>query len=191
MDTISLTPTKVYNKYSWSNTLYETEYFEFMTNNSDRYLIQMPATSAITADKVKQITISFIDDASENVDSGKRTLYIGFSNSKSFPTSYKSGIITYNKNNGARQYFTISATPTVSINNTWYMEIYWDDEYNTVFTSASSLQITLTYSDDNTIKYYTGSAWVDCIPYYHNGSGWVQCVPYYHNSSGWIECSSS
>lgn len=192
MATITLTPTALHGTYFWEpNTFHETEYFYFKAKDSEGYLFQMPSTSITTSAKVKQITISFIDGSSENVGGGSRVLYMGFSTSKTFPTSHQSGTINYVKNNGARQTFTINATPTVSINNTWYLEIYWDNEYNDVFTELSSIQITLTYSDDNTIMYHNGSGWVKCIPYYHNGSSWVKCKPYYHNGSSWVECSSS
>ena len=43
----------------------------------------------------------------------------------------------------------------------------------------------------NTIKYYTGSGWIDCIVYYCSGSEWVECIPHYCDGYSWIECSST
>lgn len=44
---------------------------------------------------------------------------------------------------------------------------------------------------DNTIAYYDGSKWVNCIVYYYDGSSWVQCEPYYYNGSSWSACSTT
>ena len=46
-------------------------------------------------------------------------------------------------------------------------------------------------SDNNTIKYHTGSEWVDCIVYYCTGTEWVKCIPHYCDGTSWIECSST
>lgn len=48
---------------------------------------------------------------------------------------------------------------------------------------------TFTYSPHNTVAYYIGGTWVECIAYYYNGTSWVECVPYYYNGSSWVECS--
>lgn len=59
-------------------------------------------------------------------------------------------------------------------------------------TSAASNAVTFTYlSPNKTVGYYTGSAWVNTIPYYWNGTAWAKCELYYYNGSAWVLCSTT
>lgn len=40
-----------------------------------------------------------------------------------------------------------------------------------------------------TVKYYTGSAWTECIMFYWTGSKWQEVEPYYWNGTQWVLCS--
>lgn len=51
--------------------------------------------------------------------------------------------------------------------------------------SNSSNEVAFTYKPPyKTIKYNTGTGWVECIAYYHDGTRWVKCDSYYYNG-GW------
>lgn len=63
-------------------------------------------------------------------------------------------------------------------------------EYNNIKSPASS-SLTFTYVPSNTIKYFDGTSWQDCIVYYFDGSTWNECIPYYFDGTAWNECSSS
>lgn len=53
-------------------------------------------------------------------------------------------------------------------------------------TSEASNEVTFTYKPPfKTVKYHTGSNFVECIGYYHNGTKWVKCDVYYHDGTGW------
>ena len=53
-------------------------------------------------------------------------------------------------------------------------------------TSGASNEVSFTYKPPfKTIKYNTGSGFVECIGYYHNGTKWVKCDLYYHDGTGW------
>lgn len=53
-------------------------------------------------------------------------------------------------------------------------------------TSGVSNEVSFTYKPPfKTIKYHTGSSFVECIGYYHNGTKWVKCDIYYHDGTGW------
>lgn len=53
-------------------------------------------------------------------------------------------------------------------------------------TSGVSNEVSFTYKPPfKTIKYHTGSNFVECIGYYHNGTKWVKCDIYYHDGTGW------
>lgn len=57
--------------------------------------------------------------------------------------------------------------------------------------TVSRAQFVFIINNDNTVKIFNGSAWVDSIPFVFNGSTWVQCIPYVFNGSSWVECSTS
>lgn len=42
----------------------------------------------------------------------------------------------------------------------------------------------------NTVLYYNGTSWEECIVYYYTGSEWQQCIPYYYNGSDFVEINS-
>ena len=53
---------------------------------------------------------------------------------------------------------------------------------------------TATYTETSvhkTVKYYNGSAWVECYMQYYTGSEWVEVEPYYYDGSSWVLCSQS
>ena len=53
-------------------------------------------------------------------------------------------------------------------------------------TSGASNEVSFTYKPPfKTVKYNTGSGFVECIGYYHNGTKWVKCDLYYHDGTGW------
>lgn len=53
-------------------------------------------------------------------------------------------------------------------------------------TSEASNEVSFTYKPPfKTVKYHTGSSFVECIGYYHNGTKWVKCDVYYHDGTGW------
>lgn len=53
-------------------------------------------------------------------------------------------------------------------------------------TSGVSNEVSFTYKPPfKTVKYNTGSGFVECIGYYHNGTKWVKCDLYYHDGTGW------
>lgn len=53
-------------------------------------------------------------------------------------------------------------------------------------TSGASNEVSFTYKlPFKTVKYNTGSGFVECIGYYHNGTKWVKCDLYYHDGTGW------
>ena len=51
--------------------------------------------------------------------------------------------------------------------------------------------VTFKLRSDNTIDYYDGEQWVECLPHYYDGIEWIQCDPYYHDGNDWIPCSNS
>lgn len=55
--------------------------------------------------------------------------------------------------------------------------------------TATSDSATFTFEPHQTILYYDGSNWVECIVYYYNGSNWQECEPYYYTGSTWQICS--
>lgn len=55
-----------------------------------------------------------------------------------------------------------------------------------------TMTLTIEYKkNQNSLKYYNGSSWVECVPHYYDGSRWVHCNPYYYDGSAWRECSHS
>lgn len=42
-----------------------------------------------------------------------------------------------------------------------------------------------------TVKYYDGSNWIECIPYYYDGSSWIEVYISYYDGSNWIDIDHS
>lgn len=191
MASITITPTNIYQYYEWNSSWQINQYGQYDFKNS---LLQMPSLSSygITSSMIKKITIHFGEawSSAEDTITVSDSVGIGFTTSVAKPSSYAAyTTISYKSSFSAAMDITFTVVPTVSVSGTWY--IGTTQSSTTYPLGGENITVTIEYSTSNTVKYYTGSAWVDCIVYYHNGSGWVECVPYYHNGSGWVECSTS
>ena len=56
--------------------------------------------------------------------------------------------------------------------------------FNKAPTGGTTTTQSWTIDNYPVMRYYTGSAWKNCLVYYYTGSQWKQCIPYYYDS-GW------
>ena len=60
--------------------------------------------------------------------------------------------------------------------------------------STTSTGVTKSFtpaSVHKTVKYYTGSAWVECIVSVYDNGQWKEVEPFYYNGTAWVPCSQT
>lgn len=193
MASITLTPTNIYQYYEWNNSWAINEYRQYKTGYS---LLQMPSLTSygISASNISKITIVIGTPlmSAEEYYEVSSTIGIGFTTSVKFPTSYTYATVKHMT--GGDDYpinMVFNVSPSVSVASTWYIGTEVKSGTTNYGVDGEDITVIIEYSTANTVKYYTGSAWVDCIVNYYNGSKWVECVPYYYNGSSWVEISTS
>ena len=71
-----------------------------------------------------------------------------------------------------------------------FVRAYWTNaDGSSVGGWSLSSSVAFQYTPHNTVGYFNGSSWIECIVYYYNGTTWTECVPYRFDGTTWIECS--
>lgn len=159
---------------------------------SQRYYSLYMPTTTIEPDKISSITVNFNIDASTTTAG---TFYFGVkATASSFDNSSVNATTTCElKAEDTVQSFTIPYTPTIALNKSWYLTVYFDAKSILGWKMIGDVvSVVLTYDGGaKTISYYKGTGWKNCVPYYFDGSSWKECAPYYFDGSAWKECSTT
>lgn len=153
------------------------------------------SASGITSDATSEVTYTYrpVITAPSNLKIDGGTSYTG----QTAPLSWTAGslsngaAITYYLRKDGVQFATTTSTSYTaaeSIVKNWGTSTVKITVVATGsgLTSEASNEVTFTYKPPfKTVKYHTGSNFVECIGYYHNGTRWVKCDIYYHDGTGW------
>ena len=153
------------------------------------------SASGITSDATSGVTYTYKPaiTAPSNLKINGGTSYTG----QTAPLSWTAGslsngaTITYSlRKNGTQFATTTSTSYTVaeSVVKNWGTSAVKITVVTTGsgLTSGASNEVSFTYKPPfKTVKYHTGSSFVECIGYYHNGTKWIKCDVYYHDGTGW------
>lgn len=191
MATATLVPTDSYYP-DFTTTRINTKHPTLSFSQTQKYYsLGMPATT-IEPDKISSITVNFNIDASSTTAG---TFHFGIKAATSyFDNSSVNATTTCEvKAEGTVQSFTIPYTPTIALNKSWYLTLYFEAKSLIVWKVIGDIvSVVLTYDGGSkTISYYKGTGWKNCVPYYFDGSSWKECAPYYFDGSSWKECSTT